>query len=42
LKIGSKITVVEVMPYDKSMVVKTDKDANLQLSYLIATNLLVL
>jgi DtxR family Mn-dependent transcriptional regulator len=42
LKIGSKITVVEIMPYDKSMVVKTDNSNNLQLSYLIATNLLVL
>lgn len=42
LKIGSKITVVEIMPYDKSMIVKTDNDKNLQLSYLIATNLLVL
>jgi DtxR family Mn-dependent transcriptional regulator len=42
LKIGSKITVVEIMPYDKSMVVKIDNGKNLQLSHLIAANLLVL
>jgi DtxR family Mn-dependent transcriptional regulator len=42
LKIGSKLTVSEIMPYDKSMVVKNDAGKSLQLSHIIATNLLVL
>ena len=42
IKIGSRLTVAEIMPYDKSMVVKNEKGKNLQLSYIIAANLLVL
>ncbi len=42
IKIGSKLTVVEIMPYDKSMLVKNDNDNSFQLSYMIAANLLVL
>jgi DtxR family Mn-dependent transcriptional regulator len=42
IKIGSQLTVAEIMPYDKSMVVKNEKGKSLQLSYIIAANLLVL
>ncbi|OSZ82970.1 iron-dependent repressor [Chitinophagaceae bacterium IBVUCB1] len=42
LKIGSRITVQEVMPFDKSMVVVGDENNSFQLSEKIASNLLVL
>ncbi len=42
LKIGSRITVKEIMPFDKSMLVSSDKSDAFQLSEKIASNLLVL
>lgn len=42
LKIGSRITIKEIMPFDKSMVVSNDKGDVFQLSEKIASNLLVL
>ncbi len=42
LKIGSKITVVEIMPFDKSIIMKIDGAKQLQLSHIVAANLLVL
>lgn len=42
IKIGSRITVSEIMPFDKSMVVTGDGGNSLQLSEKIASNLLVL
>ncbi len=42
LKIGSRITIKEIMPFDKSMVVSNDNGDVFQLSEKIASNLLVL
>lgn len=42
IKIGSTLTVTEIMPYDKSIVVKNEKGKSFQLSEKIAANLLVL
>lgn len=42
IKIGSTLTITEIMPYDKSIVVKNDKGKSFQLSEKIAANLLVL
>lgn len=42
LKIGSKLSIVERMPYDNSIIVKNETDKEFQLSEKIAANLLVL
>ncbi|MBS1772642.1 MAG: metal-dependent transcriptional regulator [Bacteroidetes bacterium] len=42
IKIGSKITITELMPFDHSIVIKNDKGDSFQLSEKIAANLLVL
>lgn len=41
LKIGSLITVIERMPFDKSHIVSTEKEERLMLSEIIASNILV-
>lgn len=42
IKIGSRLDIIERMPYDNSIVVKNEADKELQLSEKIAANLLVL
>jgi DtxR family Mn-dependent transcriptional regulator len=42
IRIGSKLTIIERMPYDNSMLVMNENGKELQLSEKIASNLLVL